>query len=448
MNFIGIFSAVLTTFSEAKRQANEKQMTPEDYAKLADDLEKKYDLFKITGDLSKTVSGFVVEPYILSTVDSRRSPKFVNVAELLTDIFASYYLQAFKVLTIIHGVEARQAIKLLSSKYSDDKYAIHKFLKKNSKTYEEKFGGFVNSMLEGALSKEAYDFTRHIALENNISNTIKDQYISRDNARQSNVVTNIEKQVNKGTGGGSKGSKGLPGIKPGGEEWKNISDHPLHSILYRELQVDLGFDSKIAKDRAGKMDLTVNIMIKAGILNTIYDNIITLVKPYTNDKSFTSRLEEYRSGGISFSEFIFCTDLLKDYKKSRIKDDSDLINKVYDRKKGSVIKYIESNKGMGYVGNYNLLVMTLEEAERVNKVLNLDILKKDTQREEFLDKASALAIVILDDEFERATLMVKGLSGTTSISYKNLDKRGKKSNLSDDYGEIIKSLMTGRQFNI
>ena len=58
-----------------------------------------------------------------------------------------------------------------------------------------------------------------------------------------------------------------------------------------------------------KRTLIIPIQVRAHII--VADDIANMLTPRAVDKSFTSRFMEWRSGGISLSDLIFCGDLIQ-----------------------------------------------------------------------------------------------------------------------------------------
>lgn len=67
------------------------------------------------GSLTKFLTQFVVEPVIIVSKDAKRAEVIEKVFALNSDIFCSFYMQAFNAMTSLYGVEAKYAINLLSS---------------------------------------------------------------------------------------------------------------------------------------------------------------------------------------------------------------------------------------------------------------------------------------------------------------------------------------------
>jgi hypothetical protein len=77
---------------------------------------KPMDLYKANGNIVKLVNSLSVEPIIITTEAARRSPAYKSSVNMMLDIFSGYYLQAFQIMTELHGLDARLAISLLNNR--------------------------------------------------------------------------------------------------------------------------------------------------------------------------------------------------------------------------------------------------------------------------------------------------------------------------------------------
>lgn len=77
---------------------------------------KQGELFKANGNIVKLVNSLSVEPIILTTEAARRSPAYKNAVNMMLDMFSGYYLQAFQIMTELHGLDAKLAISTLNNR--------------------------------------------------------------------------------------------------------------------------------------------------------------------------------------------------------------------------------------------------------------------------------------------------------------------------------------------
>ena len=347
---------------------------------------KNIALAKTNGQITKLLSQYIVEPVIISTHSVRDADPtvFQKLTELNTDIFASFYLQAFRILCDQYGANLNSAINLLSTD--------------NSIVFSDVATESDTSYLDMILNDTKY------------------------------LRISVEKEDTKTYENGVKVDDNL----------SKFEKSPLYSTLTRNIEVSVTIDEKDKKSRT----LVIPITIKAHIMLCGIDGILNMLAPNKVDKSFSYRLDEYRAGAISLSELIFAGDLIKKYKENRIKDKEGLLEVVNERSINSSARVI--NNGIrGFEANYNMLMITSNEKIKLDKHVMGDI-TKEKQKQDLLSQAHAINISIVDEDYERVTMLTKDIRGMSTIGFKSLTKRKADSG---NYDELIKSLMVSKPMN-
>ena len=164
-----------------------------------------------------------------------------------------------------------------------------------------------------------------------------------------------------------------------------------------------------------------------------------MLTPKAVDKSFASRFMEWRSGGISLSDLIFCGDLIKEYKANRIKDKQDLLGKLVQKElsAGSNIKGLDGDR---FEKHYNMFVITKDDKLVLDRSLRGD-LNNEKYKQQFLTQGLGLGLSILDSDYERVEFSLKDIRGTSTTSYKNLKKSKESEN---NYEKIMQALLMNR----
>lgn len=352
-----------------------------------DKILKNVALAKTNGQITKLLSQYIIEPVIISTHSVRDAdPKvFQRLTELNTDIFASFYLQAFRILCDQYGANLNTAINLLSTD---------------------------NSILFSGVATESDTSYLDMILNDN-------KYLRISVEKEKNTKTyensiRVDDSLNK------------------------FEKSPLYSMLTRNIEVSVTINEKDKKSRT----LVIPITIKAHIMLCGIDGILNMLAPNKVDKSFSYRLDEYKAGAISLSELIFASDLIKKYKENRIKDKEGLLEVVNERSINSSARII--NNGIrGFEANYNMLMITANEKIKLDKHVMGDI-TKEKQKQDLLSQAHAINISIVDEDYERVTVLTKDIRGTSTIGFKALIRRNGDSS---NYDELIKSLMVSKPMN-
>lgn len=430
----GIFSALGTLESVFKTVLSIKE-DPKNAVKEYEKMTKQNGLIKVDGSITKLLSKYIVEPVVIVSKDARNTEVADKLIQLNTDIFSSFYLQAFHVLNNLYGFEAAMTINLLST---DNSTAIGTIGDKAIKTGLQWYAGneenrdYFSELLDNkylSLSFEANkkDKIKQLEKENK---KLKDKLDEKKN-------TKIDK-LQEPNMGDSK-------FKQQDEMDKN-----LYYVNHRELTITMNLNqwksTKINDDTnpdtvtSMLRTVIIPITIKTHIIVTPFDNILNMLKPNDRTKTFGYRLDEWKSGAISLADLIFCGDLIKSYKKTKLKDKDGLINIIKQREESANAKVLDNKRMIGFEKNYNMLICTADEKVLLNKHIGGSI-DNERYKDELLTQAHALTVSIVDDDYERAYIMTKDIRGRSDISYKMLNKRDKNNS---ELGDIVKALMSNK----
>lgn len=346
-----------------------------DVQKTLNTVTSNKDLLQFDGNICKFVNSLSVEPIIITTEAARRSPIYHEVLETKVSVFTSYYLQAFKILTDVYGKDVKFSIEILNNRNS------------------------------GMISRLSYfDDLFDISKECLVS------YEDHDKPDKSNKNDERHKP------------QGISGLK-------GFVEKTYDKIGYRLIEATVK-----VKDQY----ITVPISIRPMIIESTISNIVALISPEDYTKSFKYRWREWRSGGITLAEFLFCGDLIKEYKKNRLKDKDDLIDLTTDRNIDA-IKTVASKGTYKFSRHYNMFLLGNDDVKSINALVKGDIFKP-AFREKFLDAGNAIISTVLNDDYERATMMISDLYSDTIVPYNRLKNNSK----NPDYTQLMQLLLQNK----
>jgi len=351
---------------------------------------KKTNLIRTDGSMTKLLSAFIVEPVAIVSDDLKHEANIDKILELNTDIFTSYYAQAFDVMTKVYGVDHKMALNLMKS---DTITLGHESID---------FAGdlFSNSML---LSTEA----------NN--DPLDDKKYKKNQDRK-------RKEDNEKTSNDFRGKKNA------------IDNKNLPSIIQRNVDLEI----LVNNSNGLKHIIVIPMVIKLNIIYAKNSQIINMLDPTSVDKSFGNRLDDYRSGAIGLSDLIFANDLISKYKNNKLGDDSMLTDMINSRTMTANAKVI-TDGGVGFEKYFNMLVISSATKASIEKHIKGPI-KKSKYKERLMEQAKALTVTHVDSDYERITIHTKDIRGTSDVTFKSLSKGGKDSDMSD----IFKALVSNR----
>ena len=413
---------------------------------------------------SNTLTGItknlIVEPTIIVSNNVRNSKIFDQLVALDMDLFTCFYTQAFQILTDVLGQAAISAIDVLSTnKYTGA--AMERYVR--NRVYK-----LVLESMDKPFCLGDLDFSNPIFMLNNEEREgLKQEYKSIFNLEGNNgkpslpgtvTPTPNNQQQNVPAGANRQNNNGKNKDKDGDEKkWPSevtrsnahgydrnaITDRismydgqmknmyeSLNQVLVRTVNVKaLRPDNVIGKPGTdGQGVLTKEFIIPITIIGTVkvvpIDEIIIAVSNYDFKKSFTYRLREWQSGGISLSDLIFATDLIKEYKANKLSKNSQLMTDIEDKRNTSNIRKAVTGI-QGAEVSYNMIMVTDYELEMLEKAYNKK-LDNFNSRQAFLKVMNAHNLSVVNDDAERINIYIADINGSMDIGFGKLQKRNDK----------------------
>lgn len=343
-------------------------------------------LYSYDGSITKLLSDYIVEPTIVVSKELRDMEVLPKVIQAQVDVFASYYAQAFNVLSNVYEQDPLTSVKLLASSGKD--------------TYST-----LKDMATDAVLKD-------LATESYTQDLLCVSMEDKDNKRPS--FPTIVNQTDKGG--------------------------YLYALYTRQFEVSVNGHYKNVEDKDNNAKIIIPITIRANVIFTSYDNIENILGPNNDKKSFWYRWNEYLSGGISFMDLVTAGDLVREYKKNRLLDSENILQFINAKKDTAAAKGLFKNS-FGFEYLYNMYILTIEDRARLSKYLGGNV-ANDKFKEKFLSQASGMVLTTVDNDYEKVIFQIKDLHGETIVPYSALNKR---KGDSSDLAEIFKALMVNKQ---
>lgn len=362
-----------------------------------------YKLGAADGNIVRLVNSLSVEPIIFTTENARRSSAYRSSVNMMLDIFSGYYIQAFKILTEVYGLNAELSISLLNNRNS----LISK-----------------NNYVADLFSSESF-------------------LISKEQNEKTDEKSKDKKKVKTET---SLRTDGISSIDDMRSWYMQRSLEITITVSKREFVETTDGDNDDITNRqtthTDKYTMIIPIIVRAQVWEVSVDDIINFMEPTNSiDKGFMARWREWRSGGISLVDLLFARDLVAEYRKNKIKDSEDIMAVVNKRKVTSLVKKV--NHGYkGFEGLYSMILMSDDDMVRFNSFVKGDITKPKF-KETLLDAASAMLYCSLNDDYERAAFYITDTQLETVIPFNKLEKNAGKNN-NNDMVELVKAILSGR----
>lgn len=418
-----------------------------------------------SGTLTGITKNLIVEPTIITTPNVRNSKVFDNLVSLNINLFTSFYIQAFQILSDVLGQRPIEAIDILSTnKYTGA--AMERYTR--------------NKVYDFLLNKEALDtpmclgdmdFTNPIFLLNqedrNELKTLLEYTVELDMNMEANPPINIGAIVNAAARRAQQARQPVQPQPPqppqvnnnqnnnngkgNNNNGNNNNNTPVDRVTARSLtrekitdridmyrkQADAMYESlnqvlvrsiNVKARRAGSGGGTSagdEYIIPITIVGTIkvvpVEEIIVAISNYDYKKSFTYRYREWRSGGISLADLVFASDLIQEYKKNKLSKDSKLMSDIETKKRASGIRQTVTGT-IGAEVSYNMIQVTDYELEMIEKAYNKK-LDSYNNRNAFLKVLNAHNLSVVDDDAERVQIFISDIQGSMDVGFNKLMKR-------------------------
>lgn len=399
LNTFGLFKDVLEKVKDAKEYVPDLPLTAAERAVLSSQ-----------GSITRLLAPFIISPTIIVSKDLRTEPTTEKLVETNIDIFSSFYVQAFNILSSLYGFTPVTSFNLLSSQGSiggPSSYASRSaFGMEESIGLDLEFPVLpINDGNKTFLGFEAYgDQNKRNKLLGRSAGTSTEE-------NEKNPISKAALATDK----------------------SNIS-----TLISKELEISIS----VAKNGETVQTIKIPVTIRANIIYTDFANIQNLVAVNSRETKYSYRIDEWLSGGIAFwKDFIFATDLVKQYKESKLKDKDDLIGYMNDRKWSSNEKLVTS-KAMGYGKYYSMLIISNREKATIENKLG-GKLTQEKYKDMLLTDTASLSVNVMDLDREQVVIFTKDIPGVSNASFRAISKR-KGDKDGSELGEIFKAILNNR----
>lgn len=436
---------------------------------LQDPLETKdvnltKDEIRVKDSLMGINKALIVEPTFICTKSVADSKVFDQLLSLNLDLFTSFYVQAFYIITDVIGHGAIEAIDILSTnKYTGaamERYARKRMIDfaLNRNEYEKPLCSgdidFSNPLF--LLNQEEMNELREIIEVNleakpslidygvtpqnvNSNNTQNNQYnnqynnktynTSNSNNTVNNTTNNTTNNIHQPENRNHVAEMDIKMRLDAYKESVKRRDEALSQILVRQINVRASRQknynpAEVNTKYETLKDFIIPITLIASVEIVPVEEIIIAVSNYDYKKSFAYRFREWRSGGLSLGDLIFAGDLIKEYKSNKLSKNSKLMTEIEDKKNSANVRKALTAKA-GTEVTYNMIMMGDYELSLLEKAYNKK-LNNFNNRETFLKVMNAHNLTIVNEDAERVNIYISEINGSMDIGFGRLSKRNEK----------------------
>lgn len=410
---------------------------------------KELGMIRSDGSMLKLLGNYIVEPVCVVTNDLKEEEILDKLIGLHSDMFTGFYMQTLDILRYMYGMGDADAITITGT----DNGGAGKVLLKGAEIALESrerdfFGEIFNDdfsislgVEDDNLNSDKFDYQKTRDDELDKYKRHRDRRQDRfkfgeaklkDKQHQENLRDRANDREQR-----ERLSRVRDREKPGTELSQGRKDLLIPNALQRT--VDITVVRRDAKD-GSILTVVIPVTIKTQLIYTTVDNIINTMSPNSDDKSFLSRLDDYRASSVSFFDFVFASDLVKKYKHNKLKDKDELLKLMQSRKLSANSKAVDHGV-VGFEKYYTMYIISKDAAVIIENFIK-GKLKSNRHKESFLTQAFGLSVAVVDIDYERVKLYLKDLKGSTDLTFKTIVKKDKNDTNMD---EMVKALLANRQ---
>lgn len=226
----------------------------------------------------------------------------------------------------------------------------------------------------------------------------------------------------------------VPGIEAGSNLINNsyINKDVSGFVNAYELQV-----SMLTKN-GDKALLTIPIVVFPNIMYNKTETLLNNMVSSDSGKTFFDVFNDYRAGLKSFSDLIFATSLVKEYRNKKMSNDNDFAAYLNKVDKISTFKDLLHNRN-SFSKNFNIYIFDSSFTPTINKLVKGNILK-DKYKNMLTNMLMAFSVTLVDVEQEEVTILIDEIPGFSVLNYKMLAKEK-----DSDIAKVVKELMKNKQ---
>jgi len=371
------------------------------------------------GSITKFLSTFIIEPTLIVSKDLRDTEVIERMLEVQIDVFTSYYAQAFSIMTSVYGLDSKTAFDMLSSNGLVMDRTMARSNVMSDVSFEEMDQLPFNDLgLEDTHRERSSSHTSRVENSVNISEQ-----------KGVDIPATIQKTINI-----------CMSISSSSSTVDNNTTTTTVNLTNGQNRTTVDRDNNSTSDST-TTNVTIPVLIKAHVVFTDNKNIVNMLEVRSDDKRFGARLDEYRSTGISLKDFLFAKDLVAEYKEHKIRDKDDLIGFTDRRSTNANVKNLSAG-ATGFNKYYSLITVSKENLASIERVLRGKV-SKPKYNNKFMENSKAMMLTVMDNDWERATMYTKDLTGHSDISYKALNRRKNRSDMAD-LAEIFKAISANK----
>lgn len=392
------------------------------------------------GSMGAFMKRYIVQPTIFISKSAYRQEDIHDLINRQLDIFAGFYVDVFKTIISNYGIDPEIGVSVMGTGGGEAMAADMAIIKigeaaVTGQKYLKNLAAGIEDFESVVRSFESEEFFGMIpSFEASDEKDLSNDLIK---AIQSSVMS-------------ESGNKDVH-VRAMGKDVSILDNQVTYDFYIRKVEMRFTTNPKQTYASGGikrsenngvqvpdKIEFTIPITIKATIISMDPRDLTNAVEPKKRETGFFRRLEELRSGRISYKEFFLGSDLIQARKQQRLKDVNNLISQLEKNIASANLKTLGTGM-VGFEKYYNMFIITQEDEKRVRDVTGWDIVNNNG-KEKFLTSLNAFSCLLVDTDYDKVGLMIKDVDGVSIVDRAKLKKKSKK----DDITDLVHAIMVGQ----
>ena len=377
-------------------------------ARLITEIKENVTDLYTTKSLPEITKLTTVQPLTVISRDMMAYEATGDICATMLSVFCGYYLQAVSLLTQVRDAEVVRVLDRLNPDRDDSGF----FLSEGKSPWEK--GAWVGkeSFEAGVMKKAPYRYS------------IADFKHSLPSPRYRGL--------------------GLESIKPDSEKpnienMKTMNDMASFAAG-KQLVIKIVYGDPLCPQA---VDVPVQVRLAPAVVPD--GTVVNMLTYKKDDLSAVERWHTWRAGRVAFiSDLIFAQDLLDEYKRMAIADETGTMQEIV-RRVNNAKKYGVLTKNPSLVSASNIFIISSEMAALIESKLGKRLTSPAARAQAF-DNTYAMLLAVVNKEMESVTFYTRGVAAGSTFSLKSVKKAAK--GAGPDVLDIMKAMNQGSAFSL
>lgn len=398
---------------------------------IADIMKKTNDLTKSGGSLNEYTKALRVEPIVLIDQSVESLPYIEDILKTCLTMFSAYYLQAIAISVNVGKVDvARMFDHLNPERGMSGGWTMEGISLVNPDIYQSGLPkiNFTSLGNEGALPKEALQVLNYVNKNKDIKDNVKVKYNEDENKLEFSAPRSKDNP---------DGTDGLTELNNTNIRSTRVDKKGYEVLEKPDLIVGNILDVQI-ESNGHRATIPITVRLLPSVIRS--DVLVHILSKNERDLGIQERYHELMAGQIKFwKDLVLCQDLIDEHKATLMKDKSGQYQEILKRRqKNRAAAYRTGRQSVADASN--IVIMSTASSAKFEAACG-GRLKDFRVRQRVFEETYLMLMVVIDPEWEQATIYHRGIALPTTVSVKAMKQNNKKGGV--DVGEILKAYQLG-----